>query len=209
MPSPGPRPKPTPVPLEAESSFELVRRACGGDPDAEAAVCARYLPRLHRWARGRLPRGARPAMDTGDVVQEVLIRAFRSFPSFEPEHQGSFPAYLRTILANRLNDLARVDQRRPPPDPLETVADPVSPDASPFDLTVTRENHEQFDAGMKQLTPADQELIFLRVELGCDYEDVAEMVGRDSVGATRMACRRAMLRLAAAVPKAPPTTAEP
>jgi DNA-directed RNA polymerase specialized sigma24 family protein len=52
-------------------------------------------------------------MDTGDVVQEVLIRAVRSFPSFEPHHQGSFPAYLRTILANRLNDLARVDLRRP------------------------------------------------------------------------------------------------
>ena len=209
MTSPGPRPKRTPVPREAESSFELVRRACGGDREAENAVCTRYLPRLHAWARGRLPRGARPALDTGDVVQDVLIRAIRSFPSFEPQHQGSFPAYLRTILANRLNDLARVDHRRPPPDPLETAADPVSPDASPFDLTVTRENHDRFDAAMKQLAPADQELIFLRVELGCDYDAVAAMVGRDSVGATRMACRRAMLRLAAAVPPAPPIAPEP
>jgi RNA polymerase sigma factor (sigma-70 family) len=143
-------------------------------------------------------------MDTGDVVQEVLIRAVRSFPSFEPHHQGSFPAYLRTILANRLNDLARVDLRRPPPDPLETGSDPSTPEASPFDLAVTRENRELFDAAMKQLTPADQELIFLRLELGCDYAEVAAMVGRESVGAVRMACRRAMLRLAAAVPAAAP-----
>jgi DNA-directed RNA polymerase specialized sigma24 family protein len=57
---------------------------------------------------------------------------------------------------------------------------------------------------MKQLTPADQELIFLRLELGCDYAEVAAMVGRESVGAVRMACRRAMLRLAAAVPAAAP-----
>ena len=140
MTTPGPRPTRAPVPNKAESSFELVRRACAGDRDAEDAVCTRYLPRLHAWARGRLPRGARPAMDTGDVVQEVLIRAIRSFPSFEPQHQGSFPAYLRTILANRLNDLARVDQRRPPPDSLETADDPPSPDASPFELTLSREH---------------------------------------------------------------------
>ena len=207
MTTPGPTPKRTPVPAAAESSFELVRRACGGDREAENAVCARYLPRLHVWARGRLPRGARPALDTGDVVQDVLIRAIRSFPSFEPQHQGSFPAYLRTILANRLNDLARVDQRRPPPDPLDTGVDPTSPEDSPFDLAVTRENRDRFDTAMQQLAPPDQELIFLRLELGCGYEEVAEILGRDSVGAVRMACRRAMLRLAAAVPRDTPPAA--
>jgi RNA polymerase sigma factor (sigma-70 family) len=197
-----PAPK-SPQPSEPESSFELVRRACAGDRDAEDAICTRYLPRLHAWARGRLPRGARPALETGDVVQEVLIRAIRSFPTFDPQHQGSFPAFLRTILTNRLRDLARVDQRRPPPDPLDTAVDPESPDASPFDLAIVLENRERFDAAMKQLSPADQELIFLRVELGCDYEEVAALLGRPSANATRVACRRAMLRLAEAMP-APP-----
>ena len=42
-----------------ETSFQLLLRARTGDPDAVELLCARYLPRLHRWARGRLPRGAR------------------------------------------------------------------------------------------------------------------------------------------------------
>ncbi len=209
MSSPGPHGAPrraprstTPGPgaADAESSFELVRRACGGDREAENAICARYLPRLHIWARGRLPKGARPALDTGDVVQEVLIRAIRSFPTFEPMHQGSFPAFLRTILTNRILDVVRSGQRHPPPDPLDTGEEPTSPEASPFELTLGREERARFEVAMKALSPADQELIFLRVELGCDYEEVAALLGRPNANATRVACRRAMLRLAEAMP---------
>ena len=36
---------------DAESSFELVRRAHNGDPAAQNALCVRYLPRLQRWAQ--------------------------------------------------------------------------------------------------------------------------------------------------------------
>ena len=63
-------------------------------------------------------------MDTGDVVQDVLIRAIRWFPDFQVRHEHSFPAYLRTILANRLLNLGRVDARRPPPRPLDDAIDP-------------------------------------------------------------------------------------
>ena len=50
------------VPPYGLSYFELVRRACHGDKTAENLLAERYLPRLNRWARGRLPRGARAAM---------------------------------------------------------------------------------------------------------------------------------------------------
>src|SRR4030095_1604422 len=53
--------KPAP---EAASSFELVMRARGGDQDALNDLCARYLPRLQRWAHGRLPASARRAPET-------------------------------------------------------------------------------------------------------------------------------------------------
>jgi RNA polymerase sigma factor (sigma-70 family) len=182
-------------PRPSETSFELVKRACAGDAEAENEVCRRYLPRLHKWARGRLPAGARPALETADVVQEVLIRAIRTFPEFEVRHEHSFPAYLRTILANRLMDLARVDQRRPPPRPLDEVAVPASREASPFDRAAAAELQRGFDAGLKQLAPTDQELIFLRLELGCDYQEIAEILGRSNPNALRVAVRRAMLRL--------------
>jgi RNA polymerase sigma factor (sigma-70 family) len=179
----------------SETSFELVKRACAGDSEAENEICRRYLPRLHKWARGRLPAGARPALETADIVQEVLIRALRTFPDFEVRHEHSFAAYLRTILGNRLMDLARVDLRRPPPRQLDDVADPPSREASPFDRAAAAERQADFDAALKRLTPTDQELIFLRLELGCDYQEMFEILGRSNPNALRVAVRRAIARL--------------
>jgi RNA polymerase sigma factor (sigma-70 family) len=193
--------KPLTEPRPAETSFELVRRACGGDAEAENEVCRRYAPRLHKWARGRLPAGARPAMETGDVVQDVLIRAIRTFPDFELRHEHSFPAYLRTILANRLLDLGRVDARRPPPKPLDDGIDPPAGDPSPFDAAAAAERQARFDAALKTLSVSDQELIFLRTELGCDYEEIAEILGRSNPNALRVALRRAILRLGQQIAK--------
>lgn len=190
-----PAPKGSGEPRPAETSFELVRRACAGDAEAENEVCRRYLPRLHKWARGRLPAGARPALETADVVQEVLIRAIRTFPDFELRHEHSFPAYLRTILANKLLDLGRVDARRPPPRPLEGLIEPPAHEPSPFDLAAAAERQALFDNALTRLNVIDQELIFVRTELGCSYEEMVEILGRSNANALRVAVRRAILRL--------------
>ena len=182
-------------PSPAETSFELVKRASAGDRDAENEICRRYTPRLYRWARGRVPAAARPAQETADVVQEVLIRAIRTFPDFEVRHEHSFPAYLRTILANKLLDMARAGQRRPVQAAIETVVDPPSREPSPFDWTLDVERHAQIDEAVKTLAPGDQALFFLRMELGCDYDEIVELLGRSNENALRVATRRAILRL--------------
>src|SRR5689334_16083378 len=70
-PSPEPGPKVT-----AGDPFvmtqELLRLAKAGDPQALDALMSRYLPRLQRWASGRLPPWARSLLDTSDLVQETL-----------------------------------------------------------------------------------------------------------------------------------------
>ena len=186
---------PVPSP-ERDTSFELVRRACAGDRSAENLLVERYMPRLHKWARGRLPRGARASMETGDLVQDVLSRAIRNFGRFDLRHEGSFPAYLRKILQNRLHDLGRVDKRRPPAETLDDDLELASNDRTPFDEAVGRETRERFDAAFSRLSVEDQELIFMRMELGYGYEDLAAMLGRNSPNAIRVAARRAILRLA-------------
>src|SRR5829696_8052644 len=50
------------VPRDPESSLALVERARDGDDEALGRLCARYLPRLQRWAHGRLPSWARGAL---------------------------------------------------------------------------------------------------------------------------------------------------
>ena len=54
-----------------ERTQELVERAKGGDSEALERLLARAMPRLRRWATGRLPRWTRDLTDTDDLVQEA------------------------------------------------------------------------------------------------------------------------------------------
>jgi len=46
-------------------------------------------------------------MDTGDVVQEVLIRALNNVDRFDNRGAGALFGYLRQAILNRLRDEAR------------------------------------------------------------------------------------------------------
>ena len=52
-------------------------------PRRARLLIARYLPRLQRWATGRLPRWARDMADTQDLVQEALFQTFKRIERFE------------------------------------------------------------------------------------------------------------------------------
>src|SRR6476659_2577737 len=95
------------------ASLALLLRARAGDEAARNELCARYLPRLRRWAHGRLPVWAREHLDTEDIVQDALMRSVGRIESFTPEHEGAFCAYVCQALRNRLRDALRRASRRP------------------------------------------------------------------------------------------------
>ena len=107
-------PKPVDAPsVPSDSTFELLARARAGDNSALEPLFARYLPRLRRWASGRLPRWARDATDTQDLVQDTLISVFKQIDGFEPRREGAFQAYLRQAVMNRIKNAIRNRTRRP------------------------------------------------------------------------------------------------
>ena len=124
----GQAPSPRGLPVEQQKSeaedatLVLIARAREGDVNALNDLCTRYLPRLTRWAHGRLPAGARGAIDTHDVVQETLAHVVRRLPAFEPRHEGAFQGYVRRALLNRIRDEARKLGRKGPPEPLNPRA---------------------------------------------------------------------------------------
>lgn len=177
-----------------ETSFQLLLRARTGDPDAVELLCARYLPRLHRWARGRLPRGARAYADTGDVVQEVLISVIRRLKVFDPRDEGAFQGYLRQALTNRFRDIARHDNVRPPASPLDSAWPSAGP--SPLEIAIGREGIERYEAALERLKPEDQRAIVARCEWGMSHEEVAQAIDKPSANAARVAVHRALVRLA-------------
>ena len=178
----------------ATSSFDLVLRANSGDGPALDALLARYLPRLQRWAHGRLPPAARGALQTQDLVQDTLMKVIERLPSFNPRHEGAFQGYVRTALLNRIRDLARQYQRRGPSVPIDD--DLVGVECSPLELAVGQQTLERYEAALDRLRPDDKALIVARIELDLPYAEIAAMFEKPSVAAAQVALSRALVKLA-------------
>jgi RNA polymerase sigma factor (sigma-70 family) len=189
-----PRGKVTGTSPAATSSFDLVQRANAGDQDALDALCARYLPRLQRWAHGRIPPAARGAVQTHDLVQDTLLRVLERLPTFEPRHEGAFQGYVRTALWNRIRDIARQYQRTGAPDPLDSEV--AGHDHSPLDLAIGQEMLDRYESALDRLRPEERDLIIARIEMGLPHAEIAAMFDKPSVAAVHMALSRALVRLA-------------
>jgi RNA polymerase sigma-70 factor, ECF subfamily len=179
----------------ASSSVALIVRAREGDEAARNELCARYLPRLRRWAHGRLPPWARDHLDTEDIVQDTLWQSVRQIEGFTPAHERAFCAYVCEALRNRVRDAVRRATRRPAGEPLPP--DTPAREPSPLEQAVGRETYERYESALGRLREPDRELVIARVELHLDYQEIAELCGRPTVSAARVAVSRALLKLAA------------
>jgi RNA polymerase sigma factor (sigma-70 family) len=180
---------------DPHSSYALLLRARDGDEEARNELCARYLPRLRRWAHGRLPGWARAHLDTEDIVQDTLMQSVRQLGAFTPQHERAFCAYVSQALRNRVRDAVRRAMCRPTGHPLSE--DEPTGEPSPLEQALGAQMLSRYDAALQQLREADRELIVARVELGLDYSEIAGLVDKSSVPAARIAVSRALLRLAA------------
>jgi RNA polymerase sigma-70 factor (ECF subfamily) len=180
--------------VSAESSLDLIARAKAGDPHALELLIARYLPRLQRWARGRLPSWARDLADTQDLVQEALFKAFKQIERFEVRGEGALQGYLRQAVLNRIRDEIRRVNRRP--EPAALGAELVDDGPSPLDQAIGRQAVERYEQALNRLKPEDREAIVGRIELGLSNLELAEVLEQPSTKAARMAVERALFRLA-------------
>lgn len=177
-----------------ETSLSLLDRAQAGDSQALDALIARYLPRLQRWARGRLPAWARDLADTQDLVQETVYKAFKQIDRFEVRGDGALQAYLRQALVNRIRSEIRRVARRPEATALDTQKEDPGP--SPLEAAIGTQAVQRYEEALSRLRPEDREAIVGRVELGLTNDELADALGKPSPNAARMAVERALFRLA-------------
>ena len=179
---------------ELHSSLTLLERARAGDREALESLIARYLPRLQRWASGRLPRWARDMADTQDLVQEALFQTFKRIERFEPRGEGALHAYLRQAILNRIREELRRAKRRPARSELDSAAEDDA--RSPLAAAIGQEAIDRYDRALAQLRPDDRELVVARIELGYTNREIAELLDKPTPNAARMATERAVVRLA-------------
>ena len=178
---------------QSTTSAELLERAQAGDQAALAALIEIYLPRLRRWAAGRLPKGARELLDTEDVVQETVIAAVRNLHGVQIQGDGALQAYLRRALANRLTDIYRRTSNRPERGVL--ASDLPAPSPSPLEEAIGEEALARYEAALARLSETDRQAIVLRIEMCCSYDEVAAALHKSSATHARVAVSRALAKL--------------
>jgi RNA polymerase sigma factor (sigma-70 family) len=175
-----------------DGTTELLHRMKRGDRGALEALFRRLLPRLARFTSRRLPREARDAADTADIVQDTLLRSLGPLQQMEPRGTGAVHAYLRQAAMNRIRDEIRRARRAP-----RRAELPDLPSAdSPLRQAITNEEAARYARGLDRLSPSDRRAVEGRLTEGLDYEQLAGVLGKPSAGAARIAVTRALVRLA-------------
>jgi RNA polymerase sigma-70 factor (ECF subfamily) len=177
------------------STTELIGRARAGDLRALDELFARLYSPLRRWTRGRLPGWARDLADTDDLVQEALVQTFKRIGEFEPRGAGALQGYVRQAILNRIRDELRRAGRRPAAGEFDGTE--VDGGLSPLEQAIGREAIERYERSLERLKPRDRDAVVARIELGLDYNELAQLLGTPTVQAARKAAERALVRLAA------------
>ena len=182
--------------MNAESTHTLIERSRSGDERARDALFRRCSERLRRWARGRLPGPARDIADTQDLVQVTLLRAFNQLERFEARGQGSFMAYLRQILLNRIKEELRRAGRQP--DGTERF-DLPSGETGVSTKLQEWQTLDRYERALGTLADRSREAVILRLEFDLPYAEIADEILAPSPDAARMTVARALKELAVAM----------
>jgi RNA polymerase sigma-70 factor (ECF subfamily) len=187
---------------KTDSSVDLLLKAQVGDDEALNQLLARYLPRLRRWARGKLPSDLRTMLDTGDLVQDAIVRALPHVNTLEVRSERAFEFYLQRAVKNHIIDLRKRANHRPLREelPENKAADLTAPDQA----AMTAQALDRYRRALARLTKEDREAIVLRVEHGLDFKQIAKRLNKRSGDSARMTVRRAIVRLAERMARLPP-----
>ena len=187
-----------------DSTLDVLPRARSGDAAAARVLIERTVGPLRRWARGKLPRYARDAANTEDVVQDAVVRVLARVDHFEHRSVDGMQAYLRESVRNRIRDEVRRVGRRGVSQEL--------PDAlhdhgySPLEELIRQERSDRYLAALRTLKPHERMAIIFRMEHHHSFEQIAEKLGKATPDAARMAVTRAVKRLADAIGLREPAT---
>jgi len=159
---------------------ELVVRAVAGDAGAFEELVARHHPACLRFAAHLL--GDR--VEAEDVVQETLLRAYRSLPRYQERQQ--FRSWLFRILVNRCRTAAgRAHTRR-----LRGAAELEPGSAIAHDGADAFELRTRLARAIDGLDALHREAFLLKLGEGLEYEEIARITGA-SVPALKMRVKRA------------------
>jgi RNA polymerase sigma-70 factor (ECF subfamily) len=166
-----------------------------------------YRNYLRLLARTAIDHTLRGKADPSDLIQETMLKAINNFGAFRGDSEPELAAWLRSILAQNLTDLARhyrtakrSVQRELSLDELMERSSQTynrlfaSDGRSSSELTSPRDHGVVLAEALAQLSDEQREVIILRSLEQLPWDDVGRRVGR-SADAARMVWARALKSL--------------
>ncbi len=180
---------------------ELLRQAQQGSPEAAEALLRAHAPRLLAFIRLRMGPTLRARMESRDILQESLLKAYRSLDGFQGRQRRSFVAWLARVAANEIADQRafhgrqRRDAGLDAPLDEDVVAQRVRSLTSRVALG---QQARRVEAAMESLDAHYREIIVLRKLQELSYKEIGQQLDR-SGDACRMLFARAMAALTLAL----------
>lgn len=172
--------------------LQLVNRAVRCDRTAVETLLRRLRPGVVRYCRARLGRLDGSFTSADDVAQEVCMALLQALPSYRQEGQP-FSAFVYAIAQRKVADAWR-QYGRDRATPTNLLADEADPGPGPEDYAVSVDTAGRLSRLLQRVTPAQREILLLRVAVGLTADEVAVVVGT-SPAAVRVQQSRALARL--------------
>jgi RNA polymerase sigma-70 factor (ECF subfamily) len=127
---------------ELVDELALVTAATSGDRGALERLLLAHYDRLELRVRSRLGAEAAGHIGVEDVLQEAFVDVFRGIDRFQPTTEGSFKAWLNSIVEHRLLDTVRRLSRKKRGGDRQQVTRPASgADSAMADLVALLSDH--------------------------------------------------------------------
>lgn len=168
------------VPADFDESLELIRRARGGDREALQEVLVRYRERLLARVRLMMGERARLVADSGDFLQEALVRVFERFDGANIADEKHFLRWLTSIARNKIRDSVRRPRERALESLSATLAGDGLPDAelaSPASVAGRNERLHVLVEALEALDAPGRQIVELHAFEGLSFEVAANRLG--------------------------------
>ena len=185
--------------METRVESLIIRQARAGSDEALNEVFERFGEPLLALIRLRLGPGLRSQLESRDVLQQTMLRAFERIEQFEGSGEQSLMGWLGAIARNELLDQVKY-HRRAGRDmarnvPLENAGSAVAQQVQSEVSRIHLKNQSRLlEQALDELSEEHREVILLHRFEELAFGQIAEHLGR-TPGACRMLHTRAMAAL--------------
>lgn len=163
----------------------LVDQAKKGDTRAFSRIYIQFYDSIRRYLHFNLNKKE----EADDLAQNVFIKAWKSLPKFQWQHDNSFQAFLYRIAKNNLIDFSR----KKPTASLDDIPE-IPQESDLLDIVEQDEKRNLVQQLLFQLNDWERQLIQWRFWDELSYEQISKRTNQN-VAALRVALHRILKKL--------------